>query len=175
MDTIQLIVGSSFVGAVVSFLATFLSARYMQNMSYRQDYYKKVIDKRIQSYEDAYHAVNYLQIINIGKSGKKSHASLINRRRYSDFMVTMGVGTFKGLWLSKEASIALTDLNQLLFNKLGHFDESGDTDDIDPEMEKIAEENYDAILAKKDSIRNQVLKDMQNLYDIQGFLKSKQS
>jgi hypothetical protein len=144
---------------------------WIQRNNYRNEYYKKIIEKRMAVYDSVNQVLSRLQIISISKGGKKSHGAFNQLDQYSDFMVRLAYASLEGLWLSSDFATLLTDFNAFLYSK---FNLVSVADDINIEaIREIAEENYQEIAILKEGLRDQILKDLTTLHYVGDFLKTK--
>lgn len=160
-----------FTSSVVAAGLTSTINWVLHRNNYRNDYYKKIIDKRMVTYDAIYQILSRLQSIEIHPDGRKMHGTFTEFNFYQDFIVQLTKESLPGIWLSNNFSIKLTNFSVFLYNKFGFAsDENAITSG---EIRKIAVDNYDEICRIKDDLRDQLLQDLRTLHKVPEFLSTK--
>ncbi|WP_221389945.1 hypothetical protein [Dyadobacter sp. NIV53] len=167
MENFTLVLTSSVLAATLTSLVNWL----LQRNNYRNDYYKKVIEKRMSVYDEVSKVMGRLQIINVSPSNKKSHAVFLDHNQYEDFAIMLAKASLEGIWLSNNCSKLLTTLNEFLYNTFRDIPEISDNKRLD--SMNIAEKNFSEISRQRELIRDQILKDLLIMYEVKSFLKTK--
>lgn len=168
MNDFTIVLTSSVVAAALTSGVNW----FIQRNNYRNEYYKKIIDKRMSTYDKVYEVMSRLQSISINSQGKKMHGVLMHWEFYESFIVELTLASLQGLWLSSKFSLELTQFSALLY---GIFGLTNDGNPVSSEkMEELAAANYDRISSAKDTIRDQMMIDLVSLHDVTAFLETKQ-
>ena len=155
----------------------------LKKLEYRNDYYKKIINKRIDAYECLEKISNVfewykLDMRNPDKDHQKWHTCFANCSKMAEVINVIGGADDKAMWISKDAYNKVREINDLLIT---YTDLTGKTVDYTIEVYNGEEAdviifgltNYDNFNKLKTELDQIIARDMLNLYDIKKFLKSK--
>lgn len=168
MEIWQIILSSALVTSILSSVATWLIGNHAQNKSFKYDYYKLVINKRMEAYQYVDNQIKTMKFSVLDDDGNYYHSMfygdsktvLVNQR---DFMLAKT----NGIWLSSKMENALTHLNQLLLEINKEI-----TDDIYSNV-LVGKKYYTAVVRAREHVENLLKQDMLTLYDVEDFLKEK--
>lgn len=170
MEIWQIILSSALVSSILSSVATWLIGNHAQNKSFKNDYYKLVINKRMEAYQHIDNQIKAMKITTLDDDAKAFHSmfygdpKIIYANQHDLFLAKTN-----GIWLSNAMENALSELNQLLFEINQDI-----TDDIDNNV-ALAKEYYSKVADIREKVEQQLRKDMLVLYDVQDFLKEKKN
>lgn len=167
MNDFTIVLTSSVLAAGLTSTINWL----LQRNNFQNDYFKKIIDKRMATYDAVYQILSRLQSIEIYSDGRKMHGTFTEFEYYQDFVVQLTKESLPGLWLSSQFSLKLTNFSVFLYNKFG-FADDGNTISSE-KIRKIAVDNYDEICRIKDDLRDQLLHDLKTLHEVPTFLSRK--
>jgi hypothetical protein len=159
--------GFALLGALVGTLISgFFSLRVKRN-EYVNDYYKKVIDRRMAAYEQLESGLSSLRTTFLG-ADKKPYHLLFSREEASGLMpayqMLHDIGS-QALWLSDEANEKTKELNKLIWR----FEGSGST------PVEFGQQHYQALATLRDSLERVLAADMLALHEVEEFLKKKKT
>lgn len=168
METWHIILSSAFVTSILSSVATWLIGNHAQNKSYKNDYYKLVINKRMDAYQYIDSQLKSMKITVLDDDAKPYHSMFGGDQKFvyanqNDLLLARA----NGIWISEAMENALTELNQLLFEINSNI-----TNDVKNNV-AIAKNYYSKLADTREKVENQLRKDMLELYDVKGFLKEK--
>lgn len=159
------ILSSSVLSAV---LTSFINWR-IHNSNYKKDYYKKLLDKRL----DAYESLNTL-IINLS-SVVYTEKGFIQAL----FCGTIGFKVFnselhkaidKSFWLDDLTSHKLTELSAFIFNNVsGCIDDNLEEDILTQKYLELGIKYYNEIEDYKNFLKETMNKELKELYKINNF------
>lgn len=167
-EIINIILASTVISGITSALISYFISIRLKNHDYKNEYYKKILDKRLNAYqyletqiavmkttvmdEDA-NAYHY--IFGEGTDGViKFHQNLIIAMSYS-------------LWINDKTVKIMEDLNQYFFL----ISEINDKDEI----VKRAKRDYNKIADLRKKLESAVKNDLFNLHNLNNFIKEKKS
>lgn len=164
---VEVLLTSATISAIISGLMSYFTNGMLQRKSYRNDYYKTIIPKRLEAYENVSRIVAQLKISVIDdKDGKPYHIGLVESpNQLYQTLMSMCLAAMSNIWLSEEMIDKLTTLNKITF--LIGMD--GNTD----KGVAKAKEHYVIISQIRSDIENCIKQDMKDLYKVKKFLKSK--
>lgn len=154
----------SVLSIVGGALLTLITTLIVNRVSYRHEYYKMIIEKRIKAYNNVEHLVTAI------KSDSFKHVlDSIDSNRVSllqPIMDDIKLSKSETLWLSKEMKKALNDLDETVFLfELENFE--------NVDFKKGSQFHTD-ICNKIPMIEKIIKKDMMSLHKVGSFLRNKQ-
>ena len=156
---------ASFLGIAVGAALTAISTLIVNQVSYKHEYYKMVIEKRLHAYNNIEHLVN-----NIKSIGLDAIVKAVNRNDL-DFLRPLKeeIKTAKSekVWLSKEMKKALDELEWLL---LSFEMENYNQDRI---AIQDGEKLYSTINSTTKTIEGTIKTDMLSMHRVEKFLRNK--
>jgi hypothetical protein len=160
--------GFALLGALLGTLITgFFGLRAKRN-EYVNDYYKKVIDRRIAAYEQLERLIVSLRTTSLGEANKPCHR-LFLQDEGNGFIPAYQILhdiALQALWLSEEAFDTSRELNQLL----ARFQASGGNDAI-----AFGQQNYLTLATLREHLEKILAADMLGLHDVRRFLRKKKA
>lgn len=164
-QTILAILSSSVLSAI---LTSYFNWR-IHNSNYKKDYYKKILDKRL----DAYASINILinRLSDIVYTEKGVVHGMVSSQKSYDFLFTILHSTMeKSYWLSDKTGHKLTEFGIFLFNNItSHIDIDLTEEQLDREYTSLALTNFERISEFNQSLKRMVNLDLQNLYNVDEF------
>jgi hypothetical protein len=159
--------GFALIGALLGTLITGFFRLRSERNEYVNDYYKKVIDRRIAAYEQLESLIVRLKTVFLGEDKKPYHL-LFAQDEASGFLpvylLLQGI-TSQGLWLSDEAFLETKELNRLLWS----CQRSGST------SVEFGKQNYPALTTLRENLERILAADMLGLHDVRRFLRKKKT
>lgn len=168
MEIWKIVLSSAFATSIVSSIATWLIGNSAQKKSFKNDYFKLVINKRMEAYQYIDNQLKTMKLSVLDDDGKPYHSMFYGNLNtiYSNQRDIILART-NGIWLSTAMENELSGLNQLLFEINNNL-----TDVIDNNV-VVAKKYYSQVVESREKVENQLRKDMLVLYDVKGFLKEK--
>lgn len=164
-DLITLVLTSSLFAAGLTVVGNIL----LQRNNYKNDYYKKLLDKRIDAYENLEHTIGQLAQLTQMDDGRLSPLFCSMGRDYFDkFLIQLMAGSSKAIWLDSKTSHKLTELSIFLLQHIyNRVDEQGDWDE---QLANLGALNRDKIKSFRLELENMLYKDLQTLHDVNKFI-----
>ena len=165
MDNIWIaILSSATVAAIISALANL----WMYKRKYKDDYFKMVVNKRIEAYalvEDVYKILKTKVSDDLGKTAFSIIFS--DKEFLNKFHKKLYDAMSNNVWLSNDINDDLQYFNSMLLLSHKAINETGiDIQTLGKQKNSIFTEIYT-------NIEKHYTKDMLSLHDVEGFLKSK--
>lgn len=166
METILFVLANSAIAAVISSITAALVNKLQQDRGYKQDYYKEIISKRLRIYE---RIERQIAVLNSSIADVRPHHLFFenNIDGFHEYQRNLFYARSCGIWLSEEMNYALSELNKLFFRINEEI-----SDDIDKNIE-LGQRYYDDIVDCRNRVANVLKNDLQNLYEVEKFLKKK--
>lgn len=169
MNTSTILV-TILTSSVISSALTAFVNWYIQRNNYKNDYYKKLLDKRIEAYEMIVFYIDQMKPIVDHKDGKVCHRFLSSGQElYNSFYASVAVGTGKAFWLSSDVSHLVTQFNIFLHENINN--EIQDLENIDQELIRLGIKNKQKISEFRINLEHQVQADFKDLHNIVKFTK----
>lgn len=152
------------------------TAKQLKDTDYKNDYYKKVIEKRLKALEDVEKIIGLFASSHIvgGPGGNRRCHSFFAKN--IDDMDNKGfdiysIGNSSSLtWRSKDVSVALVSFLEIVIESVVNINRR--TEDKGMRL-VLYTEVYEEINKKISEVERCIGNDMENLYDVEGFLKTR--
>ncbi|WP_367916038.1 hypothetical protein [Leadbetterella sp. DM7] len=168
-EAITLVISSSVLSAIL----TGLVSLRIQSLNYKQEYYKKIIERRIYAQEEILNLSNELSI-----QVKLDNGALCNRicatgeDHFNSIVILVGTSVNVSFWLSKKLSDILLELNIFLLNEISHNIKGKSQEERDLSLISLGIQNHEKIREYRKSIESQLMKDFGNAFDVKSFIRS---
>lgn len=116
MEILEIIIASSLVAAIVSGLISMIQA----NIEYRNEYYKKIIEKRFQSYESIERVLYFFSTAVTDNRDNKMYYVIFgedNNPFPSEYYLLVSKLSKANIWISEKVSNELNRLNYFIIEK----------------------------------------------------------
>lgn len=163
ISILQVIV-SAFGGAAFGALITGVISVYLNRENYKRDYYKKIIDKRIEVYQGLNNFIDYMRIYNYVHSGNKNkiiQKAFISENEYNTIFDKLKLIHENTIWLSKDLADMFYDFSNLLIyikdyvnnndTKIKYWLSENNKDDL---LEKVNQERQNSFFYGKLTLFN---------------------
>ena len=167
IQLITLVLSSSVFAAILTSLTNY----FLQQENYKRDYYKKILDKRLDAYNNVENIIGQLKIIVRLDNGKACPIICSNGRDYfGEFLIALATGGYKSFWLSDKVGGKLTEINVYLMQEIDNeIDENGNED---KQLEQLGVQHRDKIQGYRNELSELLYKDFSELHDVNKFIKS---
>ena len=166
---IGLILSSSAVAAVVSSVCSYIIQRSTLARSYKQDYYKMIIGKRMEAYQYIESQIADLKTAVVDDRTGEGYHMIFNEgdSKYWQYQSNLHLALTHSMWLSENMINALVALNQLFLT-------------INAEINKdmmhnisVGKKYYSQLADARTDVENNLKTDLLTLYDVKNFLNKK--
>ena len=157
--------GCALLGALVgATIAGYFTLRAKRN-EFVNDYYRTVIQRRIEAYEDLEKLIVTYKSSVVEKDCKPYHLPFASKRQNDDAFMQLGLAMSQGLWLSEEAFDLVQKLNYIQFQM----------PDSKDELIAFGKEHYEKIAELRETLERILAADMLDLHRVKQFLSQKKS
>lgn len=163
---IQEIVISAIVGGTIALITNNIAS----NLNYKKEYFKRIIDKRMQSYEMVSGFIGEIRKISVLETGQHYSMIFCTPKKFKEYMLSIHASTTASIWLSSVMSKLLGDLNLLLNNSAGQMQLNWNSDVPDNNLENVGIELLPSITLLTAKMETQLFDDMQTLHKVSDFL-----
>lgn len=169
-EIITLIVSSSVLSAILTGLVNMR----IQNLNYKREYYKELIERRIEAQEQILKLINELRIqIKLDEGKLCNGICTAGEQRFESFSIQIALSVNISFWLSKELSDILLDFNIFLLNEITHEIKGNSQSEKDRSLIDLGLQYHEELRKYREKIEKQLMIDFANLSNIKSFVKSK--
>ena len=163
------ILSSAGVASVISAIASYIINNTMQKRRYKKDYYKTIINKRLDAYQHIETQIQVLKMVEADNTDAKLYMYMFNgdSNQYFESQKHVRFALTKSLWISQEMLDVLNDFQKHLFEIENHISDDSDNNIL------IGKKWYPILSEDRCKIEDCLKKDMQDMYDAESFLKTK--
>lgn len=164
------VLATAFGGAALGALITGGFSIWLNRKNYKRDYYKKIIDKRIEAYQELNNFLNYMRIYNYVQSDGKNkiiQKAFISEDEYNTVLDKLKSIHESTIWLSKDLADMFYDFSNLLIYikdyihnedyKIKYWLSENNKDDL---LKKVEEE--------KEKIKNNFLNQLKSISNMRS-------
>ncbi|MBX2888163.1 MAG: hypothetical protein KF829_05880 [Ferruginibacter sp.] len=169
-EIITIIISSSVLAAI---LTGFVNLR-IQNLNYKREYYKKLIERRIDAQEQILNLTNELRIqVKLDEGVLCNRLCATGEQHFKSISILVAASVNISFWLSNELSNILLDFNIFLLNEINHEIKGINQIERDKSLQQLGIKNHNQIRDFRSKIEQQLMKDFANLTEIKTFVESK--
>ena len=168
VEILSFLFASSVIAALVSSITAYLIKKY----EYRSEYFKLVLNKRLEAYQKLEELLIHFRITANDESDHQFYYSLIfDKRKYlENFITKLSLLRFESIWFSNEVIISLDKLGQIFMI----IDQAykGKSDAL-----LIAEgkKRYKEFAKLKKDLEVTIIRDLENLADVRKHFRNKKN
>jgi hypothetical protein len=165
-NIITLVLTSSAISAGLTAFVNWI----IQKRNYQNDYFKKLLDKRIDAYEEVEDLASRMtNIVRLGNGKTCNFFCFAGYKHFTEFLISVRVPIKKSFWLSDNISSMLTELNIFLLNEIENkIDENGDKDE---QLIELGALNIEKFRTMRKNIQAELYKDLKDLHNIEKFVR----
>lgn len=169
-EIITIIISSSVLAAILTGLVNLR----IQNLNYKREYYKKLIERRIDAQEQILNLTNELRIqVKLDEGVLCNRLCATGEQHFESVSILVAASVNISFWLSNELSNILLEFNIFLLNEINHEIKGTNQIERDKSLQQLGIENHEKIRDFRSKIEQQLMKDFANLTEVKSFVKSK--
>jgi hypothetical protein len=170
MDTSS-IIATVLASSVLASALTLWGNWMLNKNNYRDDYYKKILDKRLSAYEDIEGILAELNIKYQDEEGRILHNIFAyGRKSYLGFFNTLLITISKDIWFSEDMSKSLTDLNVFLVTNFEHKMVGKSDKESNLLLAAISYNCFDEFEGHIKKMRRLLYRDLNQMHDVESFI-----
>lgn len=167
---ITIIISSSVLAAILTSIFNLI----IQSLNYKREYYKKIIDKRIEALEQIIELSNQLKVMTHLENGQICNIIFTKGEDYyNNFMILLALTVNQSFWLNDEVNETLLELNIFLHEEIGNKIEFENELNRSNQLVTLGIESLNMIREFRIKIEKQLLMDFSNMQRIKNFINSK--
>lgn len=168
MNTTQIILAVFSSSVISAILSSFFNWK-IHNSNYKKDYYKKLLDKRLDAYENLNSITNRLSDIVYTEKGV-IHGLFCGTLGFDNFTLELKKIMDKSFWLDDITSHKLTELGAFLFNNVsGYIDDSLAEEILENKYIELGIQHFEKIQEFKLELKYHMNKELKSLHKIDSF------
>lgn len=159
---------SLLTGALIALISPLLSGYFnifVKNKEYQNEYFKQIVSKRLDAYEQLNRIIYTLKITVQDIDGKAYHRIFENEESFFNFYNMLYNNNMNNFWYSENLNNYLLEI----FRKFGKYAAKNEK----TEYSKVGKNAYIELATLRDKIEKELANDLPKLYDIKYFLKNK--
>jgi len=164
-DIIAITLSSSLLAAVLTVAGNF----WLQRSSFKQEYYKKLLDKRLNAYKKVEAIITILRAYVHLENGKICPTFCTQGQAvFGNFFETLGNAIDDSVWISQETSMEIMKLNVFLLNEINN--QIDENKNFDAQLLALGSEYAYVLKDYRSSLENQLYKDFKSLHKMKRFV-----
>lgn len=168
MSTIEIILAIISSSVISAILTSYFNWR-LHNSNYKKDYYKKLLDKRLDAYENLNILVKKLSEVVYTDKGMV-HGLFCGKLGFGYFKTELHNTMNKNFWLDDITQHKLTELSAFLFNDVsGHIDDSWPEEVQNEKYIDLGIKHFEKIGEFEATLKYFLNNELKNLYKIDDF------
>ncbi|SHI59780.1 hypothetical protein SAMN02745146_1138 [Hymenobacter daecheongensis DSM 21074] len=169
MNTISIILTSSLLSAFLTNIVNWL----IQKNNFKNDYYKKLLDKRLNAYEEVEALISRMKpLIHLEDGNACNIFFTTGKHEYEMFVISLMKPLMSSFWLSNAVSNKITELNVFLLNEISYKIEDLSDEQAATILENLGIKHRETIRNIRKEIENLLYSDLKTLHNISSFVKN---
>lgn len=169
-ELLNVILTSSLIAGILSAIVSAIVSIKLKNLDYKNEYYKKILEKRLDAYKFLETQIAVLKSSVLDEDGKGYHLIFAyGENEYHKFQSNLIAAMAYSMWINDQTVDHMEKLNELFF-KISRKPMKDDKEVI-----KLGKENYHAIAGLRKQLEDSVRQDLLNLHDLKKFKKNVRS
>lgn len=163
---ITLILSSSVLSAILTSVANWL----IQKENYQKEYYKKILDKRLEAYGIVEHIESSLKLhVRLDNSKLCPAFCASGKQEFDNLIIKVAEAINISFWLSSEISNKLTEINVYLLQEIE--DKIDDNGDVNIQLAEIGTEKIEDIRKLRKELTTFLYNDFKSLHNVRKFIR----
>lgn len=168
-ELIKIIFTSTVVSAVLSTLVSTVVSIKLKGLDYRNEYYKKILDKRLDAYKFLETQIAVLKSTVLDEDGYPYHQIFsYGEDGFDKFQSNLHVAIAYSIWINGDTVTEMENLNETFFKISRKIDDTSDE-----EIVNLGKKHYHEISTIRKKLEILVRRDLHNLHNLKKFMKEK--
>lgn len=167
----KVILTSTVIATVLSTLVSTVLAIKLKSLDYRNEYYKKILDKRLEAYKFLETQIAVLKSTVLDED-RQPYPMIFSfgESEFHKFQENLFAAIAYSIWIHQDTVTEMENLNQIFFKI------SSRTKNVSEEkVIEVGKEYYHQIATLRKKLEFFVRRDLHNLHDLKKFMKEKRS
>lgn len=164
---ITLVLTSSVISAGLTSWVNWL----IQRNNYKNDFFKKLLDKRLSAYEQVESLIGILRPLIHYEQGRLCNLFLTHGKEHFDnFVISLAATSFNSIWLNEKISDKITEFNVFIIQEIDY--QIDENKNVDEELIRLGIMNREKIKSFRLEFEKLLYNDLKNLHKLKPFLKN---
>ncbi len=166
MTTVQIItaiISSSLLSSVLTVIASWLIHR----SDYKNDYYKKILDKRLEAYEQLNKVVGELSKFTFLDGNNVIHSICLSEHNFKNYINSSTSINNLTFWYEEATSLKLTELNMFLIDEI--YEKLNNNSSLDSQYKSLGRFYKEELSKFNKDIQELMNKDLKTLHNLTSF------
>lgn len=168
-DLLKVILTSSLVAGIFSAVVSAIVSMKLKNLDYKNEYYKKILEKRLEAYKYIEAQISVLKSSVLDEDGKPYHTIFsYGEQEFYKFQENLHTAIAYGMWINDETSELMDKLNEIFFKisrRVANANNEG--------LITLGKDYYQEISVLRKTLEHSVRKDLLGLHNFKKFKKSR--
>ncbi len=170
-ELFKVILTSSLIASILSVIVSAIVSIKLKNLDYKNEYYKKILEKRLEAYKFLETQIAVLKSTVLDEDAKAYHLIFAyGEAKFHEFQQNLFAAMACSMWINDNTVDRMEKLNELFF-KISRKVEGNDA----KRVVRIGKDHYHEISDLRKSLEDSVRKDLLNLHNLKKFMKSASS
>lgn len=170
-ELIKVILTSTVIATVLSTIVSTIVAIKLKSLDYRNEYYKKILDKRLEAYKFLETQIAVLKSTVLDDDGQPYHMIFsYGEDEFHKFQTNLIAAIAYSIWIHEDTVSEMENLNQIFF-KISRKITNASADKV----VDMGKEYYNEISTSRKKLEKLVRHDLHNLHDLKKFMKEKRN
>jgi len=171
MNTIQIILTSSVISGVISAIISYFFSLKIKKLDFRNEYYKTIINKRMEVYKFVENQVATLKTVVLGDDKKPYHIIFAyGEEKFIEFQQNLSSAISNSIWIDDDTMKTLESLNNLFFSLNNKVHKK-----TKMEIETLGKEYYKKISDLRFNLENNLKRGLFDLPNVEKIFKTKET
>ena len=170
VELIITVLSSSILAAMLTSIVNWK----LHNSNYRKEYYKKILDKRLEGFE-LVQGLTAKMKFQVALENYATASICFDQISYQNFIFELGGVIEKSFWLDESTSNKLTELNVYLYNNIGrqmdNLSEERSQDQINEKFQELGHIHWEKIRNFRKELEYLINLELTKLHKVEGFFK----
>jgi hypothetical protein len=168
-ELIKVILTSTLIATVLSTIVSTIVAIKLKSLDYRNEYYKKILDKRLEAYKFLETQIAILKCTVLDDDKRPYHMIFsYGEDELNKFQTNLIAAFAYSIWIHEDTVSEMENLNQIFF-KISHKTANA----FEGQVIEFGKEFYNQISTSRNKLEKLVRCDLHNLHDLKKFIKEK--
>jgi len=169
-ELFKIILTSSLIATILSAIVSALVSIKLKQLDYKNEYYKKILDKRLDAYQFLENQIAVLKnTVLDDKDGRAYHIIFsYGEDDFHKFQHNLFLAMSYSTWINNNTTEHMEKLNELFFHISLKVEANAD-------LVTLGKNHYKEIASHRKKLEGCVRNDLMNLHDLKNFTKEKTS
>lgn len=168
-EIVKIVLASTVISGIISALISYIISVRLKNIDYKNEYYKKILDKRLDAYKYLENQIAVMKTTVMDDEDGKAYHFIFGSGSDGviEFHKNLVVAMSYSIWINDKTVKIMEDLNQYFYLISSVNDEK--------QIVSKAKRDYHKIAGLRKELEKSVKSDLFNLHNLDEFIKEKKN